>query len=235
MTWTLPMDRDFILKHLHLLLVDDNLDNNAALYSLASSLFKEVSLVRDAETALEILAMRNIDLIITDIRLPGMDGLDLVKHIRSNDTMIPLIVLSAHTDKEYLIRAANLQVDGYITKPLNTAKLDEALERSVRRLQHYVCPVRINSTITYHPLQKTLEVDEQQVSLGGKECKLLDLLILNRNKVVNKKQIHEVIWPDEIVSESALKNLLGELRKKLRYNVIMNRHGLGWTLASESE
>ncbi len=232
---TLQIDTDFTLKHLHLLLVDDSPGNNAALYSLVSTLFKEVSLARDAETALEILSKQNIDLVITDICLPGMDGLSLIEHIRSDNTIMPLIVLSAHTDREYLLRAANLQVDGYIPKPLNSMKLDEALSRAVRRLQHQVRPIRINRTITYHPLHKTLEVDDRQVSLGGKESKLLDLLALNRNNVVSKEQIHAMIWPDEVVSESALKNLLGELRKKLRYDVIKNRHGLGWTLASESE
>jgi DNA-binding winged helix-turn-helix (wHTH) protein len=76
-------------------------------------------------------------------------------------------------------------------------------------------------------------VDHGEVSLGNKECLLLELLLLNTHRVVKKGEIFAAVWPDEIVSESALKNLLGELRKKLKYPIIQNRHGQGWILAPE--
>lgn len=227
------MHQNQILKHLNLLLVDDNYQSHAELYSLFSPIFKSITLAQDAEMALALYEQSPIDIIISDIKMPGRDGLYFIEQIRKTNTLIPIIVLSAHTDSDYLFRAANLQVDGYITKPLNYKKLECALDRAVSRLEHRIEPIQVSDTITYHPLLKTLHVDSEEVSLGNKECLLLELLLYNTHRVVSKQDIHDAVWPEEIVSESALKNLLGELRKKLKYDVIKNRHGMGWTLASE--
>ncbi len=228
------MERDIILGHLNLLLVDDDHHNNAELYALFSSIFQHITLAQDGEMALSILDTSPVDIMITDIEMRGMSGLQLIERIRDLDTTIPIIILSAHSDQASLLHAANLQVDGYITKPLNFGKLEAALDRAVRRLEHRIKPVSINQGVSYHPLQKALQVDGQEVSLGSKERRLLELLVNNRHRVVSKEEIHEAVWPDEIVSESALKNLLGELRKKLQHDVIKNRPGQGWTLETRS-
>ena len=143
---------------------------------------------------------------------------------------MPIIILSAHADNEYLLRAANLQIDGYIIKPLNFTKLESALARAISRLEHCINPVNISDKIIYQPLLKMLQVDDEEVSLGNKECRLLELLLEKKHRVVNKQENHEAVWPDEIMSESALKNLLSELRKKLKYDVIENRPARGWIL-----
>ena len=172
-------------------------------------------------------------MIITDIEMPGMNGLSFVEHIRLTNTSIPIIILSAHTDNEYLFRAANLQIDGYITKPLNLKKLESTLARSAQRLEHLVKSINISNQIIYHPLTKTLEINEQEVSLGNKECLLLELLLHKNHRVVSKQEISDTVWPDDLMSESALKNLLGELRKKLKYDIIKNQPARGWSLNTE--
>lgn len=228
------MDTKQILRHLNLLLLDDSRHNAAEIYSIFSNIFNSITLAHDVESAIRLLATNPIDIIITDIRMPGVDGLSFADDVRSTNTTIPIIILSAHTDKEYLLRAANLQIDGYITKPLNFSKLNSALARAVTRLTHRVQAIDISDTITFHPLLKTLYVDGEEVSLGNKEYLLLHLLVGNMHRVINKQEIHATVWPDEVVSESALKNLMGELRKKLKYNVILNRHGQGWILTQEN-
>ncbi|MCK5335832.1 MAG: winged helix-turn-helix domain-containing protein, partial [Gammaproteobacteria bacterium] len=85
----------------------------------------------------------------------------------------------------------------------------------------------------YHPLTKTLKIDQQEVSLGNKECLLLELLLHKNHRVVSKQEISDTVWPDDLMSESALKNLLGELRKKLKVDIIKNQPARGWTLSTE--
>jgi len=222
-----------ISKHLNLLLVDDNLHIHAELYALFSPLFKSITIAHDVDTASAHYEKKNIDIIITDIEMPGRDGLSFIEQIRKSDTLIPIIVLSAHTDTDYLLRAANLQIDGYITKPLSFSKLESALSRALARIEHRLGPIKISNKISYHPLVKTLYVDGEEVSLGSKECLLLELLLYNTHKVISRQDIHDAVWPNEIVSDSAMKNMLSELRKKLKYDVIENRHGRGWILSSE--
>ena len=228
------MHTSLILKNLNLLFVDDNSRISAEIYTLFSTIFKTISLAHDAASAIKICEAQMIDIIITDIEMPGMDGLSFVEHIRQTNTSIPIIILSAHTDNDYLFRAANLQIDGYITKPLNFKKLEQTLAKSAKRLEHLVSSINISNNITYHPLNKMLEVDSKEVSLGNKEYLLLELLLHKQHRIVSKQEIQESVWPNDLMSESALKNLLGELRKKLKYDIIKNQPARGWILNSES-
>ena len=228
------MHTSLILKNLNLLFVDDNSRISAEIYTLFSTIFKTISLAHDAASAIKICEAQMIDIIITDIEMPGMDGLSFVEHIRQTNTSIPIIILSAHTGNDYLFRAANLQIDGYITKPLNFKKLEQTLAKSAKRLEHLVTSINISNNITYHPLNKMLEVDSKEVSLGNKEYLLLELLLHKQHRIVSKQEIQESVWPNDLMSESALKNLLGELRKKLKYDIIKNQPARGWILNSES-
>lgn len=228
------MHTNLILKNLNLLFIDDNIRISAEVYSLFSNIFKTVSLAQDAESAIKYYVENTIDMIITDIEMPGMDGLSFIEHIRSSNTSIPIIILSAYTDNEYLFRAANLQIDGYITKPLNFKKLESGLARSASRLEHLVKSINISDNIIYHPLMKMLDVNNEEISLGNKECLLLELLLNKNHRIVSKQEISETVWPNDIMSESALKNLLGELRKKLKYNIIKNQPARGWILNADN-
>ena len=219
---------------MNLLFIDDNNRISAEIYSLFSTIFKTITLAQDAESAMRLYDDKAIDIIITDIEMPGIDGLSFVEHIRSTNTLIPIIILSAYTDNDYLFRASNLQIDGYITKPLNLKKLENTLARSAPRLEHLVKSINITSQVIYHPLMKTLEVNNEEISLGNKECLLLELLLNKKHRIVSKQEISEMVWPDDIMTESALKNLLGELRKKLTVNIIKNQPARGWTLNTES-
>ena len=169
------MQTSLILKNLNLLFIDDNICISAEIYSLFSTIFKTISLAQDAESVMKYYTEKTIDMIITDIELPGMDGLSFIESIRLTNTSIPIIILSAHSDNQYLFRAANLQIDGYINKPLNFKKIESIFARSASRLEHLVNSINITDKIIYHPLMKTLEVNDKEVSLGNKECRSVNL------------------------------------------------------------
>ncbi len=224
------MNTRLILKNLNLLFVDDNHRICAEIYSIFSSVFKSITLAESTCAALAFFKEKPIDIVITDIEMPGEDGFSLIDSLRQLDPEIPVIILSAYSQNHYLMRAANLRIDGYITKPLSFKKLDKALARAARRLEHKVRPVKLCEQVTYHPLQKMLHVDNREVSLGQKECLLLELLLNKNNRIVGKSELFEAIWADGDMTESALKNLISELRKKLKYDLIKNQPSRGWIL-----
>ncbi len=227
------MDKQ-LLKSLNLLLVDDNYRIHAELHELLSPMFKSLSLAHDVPSAEQLLRELPVDIIITDIEMPGMDGLSFIEQVRESNQNLPIIVLSAHAENDTLLRAANLQIDGYIIKPLNFRKLEAVLERAVKRLSYRLERIAIAPQISYEPRFKALKIDGEEVSLGQKECLLLELFISRSDHLVSKEEILQHVWSSGHASESALKNLLSELRKKLKYPVIENHPGRGWHLSLDN-
>jgi DNA-binding response OmpR family regulator len=223
-----------LLKSLHLLLIDDNYRIHAELHELLSPMFQSLTLAHDVPSAEQKLRQQPIDIVITDIEMPGVDGLSFIEQLRERHHNLPIIVLSAHATNDYLLRAANLQIDGYIIKPLNFRKLAAALARAVKRLPNRLERIVITPKISYEPQIKSLKVDGEEVSLGQKECLLLELFISHSDHLVSKEEILQHVWPSRHASDSALKNLLSELRKKLKYPVIENHPGRGWHLSLET-
>lgn len=219
-------------KHLHLLFVDDHIPAAAEAYSLFSPLFKAVTLAHSHSAAASILQESQIDFLIVDIELPDGDGLSLIESVRAVNDDLPIIVLSAHSTNEYLHRAANLRIDGYLTKPLNATKLNEVFNKVKSRIkspdENY--PLDSERNVFFDSDKSCLVVDGEYVSLGKKEAALLKLLISNKQQILSKQVIAKNVWPNEDMTESALKNLLGSIRKKLIYDLITTVPNKGWIL-----
>lgn len=217
-----------VFKNLNLLFVDDNVDVSAGAYHLLSNYFHAMFLAHDISTAMKIYREENIDIIITDIKMPNENGLSFVEQVRVDDSRVAIIVLTAFTDTDYLLRAANLQIDAYIKKPLNFQKLNSALESAMKRIEWKLKPIMLTEDTFYQVPQKKLMVKGDEVSLGQKECLLLELLLFSKNRLVQKSEINEVVWNNQEMTDAALKNLLGELRRKLQSDVIKNQPARGW-------
>jgi len=217
------------LKYCNLLYIDDHANVRSDIYALLSPSFKAIFIAEDVAAARRLYQDQEIDLIITDIEMPGEDGLSFVEQVRNENHKIPIIVLTAFTDTSYLLRAANLQIDGYITKPLTFDKLGNAFDVAAKKLIHKQSVIKLSNDISYDPATKQLNVDNSAVSLGRKERLLLELFINNDTQIVSKQVIEKTIWPSTDISDSALKNLLNELRTKLKYdNIIVNQPAQGW-------
>ncbi len=227
------MNTKLILKNLNLLFVDDNDHISDEIDSIFSLTFKSITHAENYNEALAFFKQKPIDIVITDIEMPDEDGFSLIESIRQLDPEIPVIILSAYSQNRYLMRAANLCIDGYITKPLSFKKFDAALDRTAKRLEYKVSSYNLNEHVAYHPLHKILYVDNQEVSLGQKECMLLELLLNNNHRIVGKSEISKTIWANGDMTEPALKNLISELRKKLKYDLIKNQPSRGWILNTQ--
>lgn len=228
------MQAHIVLQNLNLLFIDDETSVTKDAYSVFSSIFKSVTFAHDTRSAMHYFNTSKIDIIITDIQLPGEDGLTFIDKIREVNYDIPIIVLSAFSEKSYLLRAANLRVDAYLIKPLSFKKINPIFKRISQRLEHNFSIINITDNINYCFLTYSLVIDGNKVSLGQKERLLLELFLHNSNRVLTKKNITDSIWPHTDTTESALKNLLSELRKKIKYNIIKNVPSQGWILTVNS-
>jgi len=217
------------LKNITLLYVEDNKKLIDEVNLVFDIIFNKVYIAKNGLEALEVFDNNKIDIIITDINMPNMSGIDLIKEIRSNDKVTSIIVLTAHADKDLLLEASNLQIDGYLTKPINFDKISDALSNALKRI-NYTTTFNFNNGMTYDTNTKTINNDMVKYELGKKEAKLLHYLLLNSHRLVSKDDLISHIWDMDDVTDSALKNLLSNLRSKIGKDTIVNHAGHGWQI-----
>ncbi len=223
-----------ILKNLNILYIEDEENIKENIKKTLLIFCENVFDVENISSAKEILNNNRIDIIISDINLPDSSGIDFVKELRKIDKTIPVIILSAYTEKSYLLEATKLKLADYLTKPIDFKALHNALYKCVEEIldnSRYV--ISLKNNINYNVLQKKIiDVEKnEEILLTSKELDLLDLLIKNNNRVLSIDELKNTLWEDEFeATESAFKNLLNKLRKKIGKDSIINISGVGYRL-----
>lgn len=190
--------------------------------------FLEVMGVNNGEKALDEVKQNNYDVLFFDISMPNMDGLEAIKHIRKTNKKIPIIIISAHTDQEYLWRAVDLKITKYLTKPFVRKDLFEALEEAALELVDYNPSIRLKDEIIYNYYTKQLENKNEHIALSKSESRLLEYFLKNINQVITYDLILDYMWDFDKPSKEAVKAIVKELRKKIGNDLIKNVYGLGY-------
>ncbi len=157
------------LKDIELLYVEDDKDVLNQTKLILDDFVKNVSVAEDGEEALEMLKANKYDIIVADINMPKMNGIDMIKAIKQDLNLdIPCIITTAHTDTEYLLDAINLKVDGYIVKPINIKDL-------INTIYNVMLPI-----IQKKQIEGCAHVVESLSALvGGKKIEILQFIINN--------------------------------------------------------
>jgi DNA-binding response OmpR family regulator len=216
-------------SNLTILYVEDDaiIRDNAVSY--LENYFETVFEAQDGEEAFEIYEEEKPNIIITDIKMPKLNGLELAKRIRKKDKTTPIIIATAFTDTSYLMQAVELQLIKYITKPINSKKLKIAINLVLEHLNLNNI-IRLDDTSSYDKLNKTLFIDNTLIDLRHRELKLFDLLAQNHHRVVHYEEIESIVWDEEVMSKDALRALVRTLRIKLQGDYIDNISGFGYRL-----
>ena len=214
------MDNDILkqLSHYTLLFVENESGIRKNFEEYFKLLFKDVFIAVDGLDALEKYQKNKPDFIITDIKMPNMDGIKLVKKIRENDLKTPIVIISAHTDIELLLESIPLNLIKYIVKPLNQTKLNEVFELFINNKQ--------NLEFKYDKEKSEITLNGKIHTLSLKENLFLDKII-NQNRVISYEEIEFDIWDGHEMTNNALRVFIKNLRKKLPENFIKNipNHG----------
>ena len=208
---------------------DDIIRENAIMY--LENKCKKVWSAKNGLEALEIYEDYSPDIIISDIKMPHLSGLDMAKKIRLKNKQTPIILATAFTDTSYLLKAVELQLIKYLVKPITSIKLLEALNLAYEHLHQDIdSVVHLSSHSIYDTMNQTLFINECIIKLTKNELALLDLLAKKQNQLVTYKEIENHIWLDEGMSMDTLRSLMRSLRKKLQDIPIENVSGLGYKL-----
>ena len=224
-----------LLKNIQILYVEDELETRDIIVEVLSAFTNNIKVAKNGKEALEIYSQGGIQLIITDIEMPVMDGIEFIEKVREDDILIPVIMLTAYTSTEYLLKTVNLNIQSYIVKPINYTKLKSTLYSVVEYLnQTSNIYVHINNELSYDKSKGILiENKTKEITLNKKEKTLMDLLVDSKNSLVTYSQIEHSVWfdYDEVMTDTALRTVIKNLRKKSSIKFIENVSGLGYKLS----
>jgi len=192
------------------------------------------SKIYDASNAIDALKLYNTfkpDIIITDIEMPKLNGLEFIKQIRKKDNSTQVIITTAYSDKDYLFKAIELKLVKYLVKPISQKDFDEALEICIENIiDENTNIINISSDIIFDTYNKTLVKDNEIIKLRKRELSLFSLLIKNKNRYVTYSEIENHIWYDSVMTKNALKTLIKNLKAKLPKDIISNLSGIGYKI-----
>lgn len=221
-------------KNIKVLYAEDEEGIRENISFVLSLLFKEVFVAKDGEEALELFEEKKPDLLIFDICMPKMDGIEVLNKIRKSNKAIPIIVLTAHTEETYLFRAIELNITRYLLKPFSKDALLDAIKTCILNLVKDQESAILGNGYVFDFINKNLLYEQNIINLSLHELKLLQVMSAQSQKIFSFEELIEEIWGWEIVTKEALKSLVKTLRKKLPSPLIKNIFGIGYTLKKES-
>ncbi|PRD56186.1 response regulator transcription factor [Sphingobacterium gobiense] len=200
-----------------------------------------ISIAMDGFTGLKMAGLNRYDLIILDVMLPGMNGLDVCKNIRMANEEVPILILSALNQTEDIVEAFNRDADDYLTKPF---KLDELRARVNRFSRRATNRKSTSNTVSIGNLvidrdSKTVTRGNTPIILTATEYRLLEYLLINKNKVLSRVDILEKVWSmDFNMGTNVVDVYVNYLRKKIDHpfekKLIHTVIGMGYVLRNEN-
>lgn len=207
-----------MVEHRRILVVDDEPQITRVLQTSLSSHAYDVRVANDGETALEIMKDWTPDLVITDLAMPNMDGLELTRRLRLT-RQVPILILSVRGEERTKVQALDAGADDYVTKPFSMEELLARVRAGLRRSSSEVSAestrIETGDFVIDLAAHKVL-VRDREVHLTPKEFDLLVYLARNARKVVTHRALLGAIWGGQSTEQvEYLRVFVGQLRKKL--------------------
>lgn len=176
-----------------------------------------VDIAYDGDVALQKIYVNEYDLIILDLMIPKIDGITVLKRIRSKDTDIPIIILTAKSSFEDRVKGLDEGADDYLTKPFSYAELTARIRALFRRGRKADAPILSIDNLTLDPAAHIVKRGNKVIDVTNREFALLEYFMRNQNKVLTESKILEHVWD---FNYQGLSNVVATyvryLRKKLR-------------------
>jgi two-component system, OmpR family, response regulator VanR len=218
-------------KNIKILYVEDDEIARENGIEYLENFFEQIYEASDAIIALQLYEKHKPDIIITDIQMPKLNGLEFVKRIRQKDKHTQIIIITAFCDKDYLLKAIELGLVKYLVKPVKEKEFEEALFLFVDSLENSQSNIIKLQEDTYFDIfNKNLVIENEIVKLRAKELVFLELLVKNRNRYVSYEEIENYVWNDSVMTKDALKTLVKNLKTKIPKNLILNLTNSGYKI-----
>jgi len=223
-----------ILKESAILYAEDEPEIQANIVEYLEEFFGTVHTAENGTQALELYEKHHPDVLLLDITLPYIDGLSIAKEIRQHDQHVKIVMLTAHTEQEKLLKATELKLTKYLIKPVTPREFKDTMQLLAEELLTNPSRfVNLTKGCLWDNQDEKLSVHGQHIDLAEKSHLLLKLLIIQKGQVVTYEDIMVTLWEDAFdqeISIGSVKNQVSLLRKKLPQDCICSVYGIGYRL-----
>lgn len=222
------------MSKIKILVVEDDKINLELIVGFLGDSY-DVKVAYNGAQGLEVYEKTKPDIIITDLKMPIMDGMKMLQEIRKSDKNVRAIVLTSYDDIEYLLKAVELHLSKYLLKPVSKEELNETVSKAIAELSQFKIIHKKTLTLENHFVWNCedgiLLKEGQEVKLTPKERKILQLLFQNRGTIFSCDDILHQVWESyDMVDKTVVKTMLTGLRKKVPENLIQNIYGVGYKI-----
>ncbi|PLY06739.1 MAG: DNA-binding response regulator [Arcobacter sp.] len=224
-------------KKYSILYAEDDIKIRKNYVTFLENYFDNIYEANNGQEALKIYKDKKPDVLLVDITMPIINGIDLVKSIREIDNETPIIILSAHSHKEYLFGAIKLNLVDYLIKPINRIEFKEVIESSIKKISKNLFSnedekMTIMKNSYWNKTTRLFFHKDRIVDLTKNERILFELLLSKKNQIVKPIDIASYVWDSKNtnVNDASIRNLVKRLRKKLPVDIVQSIYGSGYIL-----
>ena len=224
------------------LLVEDEEVARKTLSFYLNTIFDEVVIAQDGQEGSDIYKKefdvnKTFDLVLTDIKMPNKDGIEMIDDILLLDENQRFIIVSAYKEEEHLLKLINLRVLGYFVKPLNIDNMMEMLKKAKKEVfadkkaASNDEPIILSPLYSYKKEKKVLYKEGVSIKLSQKEGQILEVLVDNLGSVVSVEKFKELVWESVPTNDSAFRTVMKRLKDKIKEDdFIISHKGYGYII-----
>jgi DNA-binding response OmpR family regulator len=226
-----------LIDDISILIVEDEIELQEYLQEYLQLFFTKVYSAKCGKDGYKQYLQKKPDIILSDINMPDIDGLSMIKLIREKDQDTHIIIMSAHSEQDKLLKAIELKLVTYLIKPVNTQKLKDILFELVLKVRDKKQRVYLGKNIYWDRIKLKLYIDNEEIILKEKESILIKLLISNLNHPFTTQDIFNYIYSktNKEFSEYSITSLIKRVRLKIPKNIIHNEYGSGYKIIKWQE
>lgn len=215
-----------------ILYVEDDTEVREHLREFLSRYCKEVYACDSSEEGLKIYHQKRPDILLLDINLPGMNGIEMAAEIRKKDKKSRILISTAYTNKEFMLQAIELELTRYLVKPVTSEELFAAFGKCLNELNTE--EVLLGEGYIYDKRLAAIVKEDVKNILRKKEVALLEFFIAHEGEVIRYEILEDSIWGGEMMTRDAIRSQIRNLRKKVEIDLFDNISGVGYKFQRES-
>jgi len=198
-----------------------------------------VDVAHDGRKGLEFIKTSTYDIILLDLMIPEIDGLELLKNMRTRGVTTPVLIITAKDSKEDVVKGLDTGSDDYLTKPFSFGELLARMRALLRRTRKADPHILEYKGLILNPYSRRLSVESKELELTEKEFLIIEFMLKNREQPLTRKEIADYVWHNKGDTTNIVDVYVNFLRKKMetvsQRRYIHTVRGVGYILKEEDE